>query len=204
MVEVAAIVLAAGRSTRFSGGVEGATKLTADFKGAPLVRHVVEAALASGARPVVVVTGHARDRVMSALGGLEAQEARNADFAQGIASSVRAGIAAAPATCDGALVFLGDMPRVTAALARRLIEAYAADPLVDAVAPLVSGRRGNPVLLSRRLFPAALRLTGDEGARRLLMQPGLRIAEVLTEDEGAALDIDTAEALHELNGSVRE
>lgn len=204
MFEVAAIVLAAGRATRFSGGAEGATKLVAEFDGAPLVRHAVRAAVGCGARPVIVVTGHARDSVAAALAGLEFQEARNADHASGIASSVRAGVAALPLSCAGALVFLGDMPRVTAVLARRLIEAFDAEPGADAVAPLVEGRRGNPVLLSRKLFPAALQLAGDEGARKLLMRPGLRVLELPMAEDGAALDIDTPEALQALKRGVRE
>ena len=195
MVEVAAIVLAAGRSTRFSGGAAGATKLVAEIDGAPLVRHAVSAALDLGARPVVVVTGHARDSVMAALAGLNLREAYNADFANGIAASVKTGLAALPPGVDGALVFLGDMPRVTAALGRRLIDAYAADPSVDAVAPLVAGRRGNPVLLARRVFASAMRLEGDEGARKLLAQSRFRVAEFAVEDESAALDIDTRDAL---------
>lgn len=200
MVEVAAIVLAAGRSTRFSGGADDETKLVADLDGEPLVRHAVQAALGSGARPVIVVTGHARDRVMAALAGLDVQEARNPDYARGIASSVKAGIAALGNSVDGALIFLGDMPRVSARLARKLIDAYSADPTLDAVAPLVAGRRGNPVLLSRRLYARAMRLDGDEGARKLLMQPGLRVAEVAVEDDGAALDVDTPDALAALHG----
>lgn len=204
MVEVAAIVLAAGRATRFTGGAAGATKLVAEFDGAPLVRHAVRAAVDCGARPVIVVTGHARDSVAAALAGLEFQEARNADYASGIASSVRAGVAALPPSCAGALVFLGDMPRVTAVLARRLIEAFDAEPEADAVAPLVEGRRGNPVLLSRNLFPAALQLAGDEGARKLLMRPGLRVLELPMAEDGAALDIDTPEALQALKRGVHE
>ena len=198
MVEVAAIVLAAGRSTRFSGGVDGATKLVAEIDGAPLVRHAVLAAIGSGARPVIVVTGHAREAVMAALAGLDVQEARNPRYADGIASSVSTGVAALPARCEAALVFLGDMPRVTGAFARRLIDAFAADPTLDAVAPLVEGRRGNPVLLSRKLFAAALALEGDEGARKLLMRSDLRVVEIEAPDDSAAVDIDTPEALHRL------
>lgn len=204
MVEVAAIVLAAGRSMRFSGGADGATKLVAEFDGAPLVRHAALAALDSGARPVIVVTGHARDIVMAALSGLEVAEAHNPRFAEGIASSLRTGVAALPPGCAAALVFLGDMPRVTAALAHRLVEAFDSDPELDAVAPFVEGRRGNPVLLSRRLFAAALALEGDEGARKLLMRAGVRVAEVAVGDDGAALDIDTPDALRRLKSGTTE
>lgn len=196
MVEVAAIVLAAGRSTRFSGGAHGVTKLAAEVDGAPLVRHSVLAALGSGAAPALVVTGHARAQVMAALAGLDVREIDNPDHARGIATSLKAGLAALPASCDGALVFLGDMPRVTASLARRLVDAFAATPTLDAVAPRVQGRRGNPVLLARTLFAAAMRLEGDEGARKLLA--GARVAEVDVDDDGAALDIDTPEALDAL------
>ncbi len=200
MVEIAAIVLAAGRSTRFSGGVAGSTKLVAELDGAPLVRHAALAAIGSGARPVVVVTGHARGEVMAALAGLDVREAPNPDFSSGIASSLRTGVAATADQADGVLVLLGDMPRVSAAAARKLIDAFSADPSLDAVAPLVGGRRGNPVLLSRRLFDAAMKLEGDEGARKLLMRPGLRVAEIAADDDGVALDIDTPEALAALRG----
>lgn len=200
MVEIAAVVLAAGRSTRFSGGAEGVTKLVAQVDGAPLVRRVAEAAADSGARPVIMVTGHARDAVMAALAGLDFREAPNPDFASGIASSVKAGLAALPSSCDGALIFLADMPRVTAHLARELIAAFSADSDVDAVAPLVEGRRGNPVLLARGLFAEAMQLAGDEGARKLLMRANVRVAEIAVGDKGAALDVDTPEALDALRG----
>ncbi|MCB1544075.1 MAG: NTP transferase domain-containing protein, partial [Rhodoblastus sp.] len=127
------------------------------------------------------------------------REAYNADFANGIAASVKTGLAALPPGVDGALVFLGDMPRVTAALGRRLIDAFAADPSADAVAPLVAGRRGNPVLLARTLFAAAQALDGDEGARKLLMRPDLRVVEIEAPGAAAAVDIDTPEALRRLS-----
>ncbi|MDE2362825.1 MAG: nucleotidyltransferase family protein [Hyphomicrobiales bacterium] len=199
--EIAAIVLAAGRASRFAGGAADRTKLTEIFEGKPLVRHVVEAALASGAAPVVVVTGHARGAVMSALTGLPIREAPNAAYASGIASSVIAGIAAAPAHCAGALVMLADMPRVPAALVQMMIETFAREPGVDAVVPVVEGRRGNPVLLSRTLFAQVAALEGDEGARKLLMREGLRVKEVVVAESGAALDIDTPEALAALRAS---
>lgn len=194
-LEIAAIVLAAGRAARFFGGAEERTKLVATLDGKPLVRHVAEAALACGASPVVVVTGHARGVVMAALDGLDLREAPNPRYAEGIASSVVAGIAAMPAACAGALVLLGDMPRVSAALCRSLIEEFARDEGVDAVVPIVEGRRGNPVLISRALFADVAHLSGDEGAKRLLMRPGVRVREVPVEDNAAALDIDTPDAL---------
>jgi molybdenum cofactor cytidylyltransferase len=193
MINVAAVVLAAGRSSRFhaAGGVEK-TKLIATLDGKPVVRHVVEAALASRARPVIVVVGHARGAVEAALAGLPATIVFNPDYATGLASSLRTGLTAAPTDAAGALMLLGDMPRVEAALIEALIDAFEARPNAPAVAPVHGGRRGNPVLLSRTLFDRAGLLEGDEGARRLLATlPRGDIIEIVESSSGVAFDVDT-------------
>jgi molybdenum cofactor cytidylyltransferase len=197
MVKIAALVLAAGRSSRFAaaGGRE-ATKLIAPIAGKPLARYAVKAALTSTARPIVVVTGHAREAVEAALRGLAFQSVYNPSFASGVASSLRAGIAALPPDAAGAIVLLADMPAVTAALIDRLIAAFAARQDTLAAIPVGAGRRGNPVLLSADLFPSVAKLDGDEGARRLLATlPAERLIEVPIDDFGATLDVDTPDAL---------
>ena len=195
---VAAIVLAAGQGTRFAAQADGEFKLLARLEGAPLVRHVVGMALDSRARPIIVVTGHRRDDVIDALGGLAFEEARNHAYASGLASSLAAGLAALPADVAGAIVLLGDMPRVSARLVDALIAAFAKRPDCDAVAPVHRGRRGNPVLLARSLFDAAQKLTGDEGARRLLTSAD--VVEMAVEDAGVTIDVDTPASLHALRG----
>jgi molybdenum cofactor cytidylyltransferase len=197
MTNVAAVILAAGRSTRFAGGAPNATKLTADLDGKPLVRHVADAALASRARPVIVVTGHARDRVQDALAGLPLIVVHNKDYATGLAGSLRAGIAAVPQEAAGAFVLLGDMPLVTADLMDHLIRHLEENSELDAIAPLTHGRRGNPVLLARSLFAELAGLSGDEGARRLLQIPRIRVLEIPIGGDAAAADIDTPESLEE-------
>jgi molybdenum cofactor cytidylyltransferase len=198
---VATIILAAGRSTRFAGDQVGATKLIAELKGKPLVRHVAEAALASKARPVIVVTGHARDQVQDALAGLPVAFVHNKDYGTGLASSLRAGIAAVPHSAPGAIVLLGDMPLVTVDLIDQLVRRFEQSFGADAIVPVTEGRRGNPVLLARSLFPAVARLTGDQGARRLLQDPDIQVVEVAVENEAAAADIDTPEELEILRKS---
>src|SRR5260370_34574939 len=94
MPDIAAILLAAGTSSRFREAGGGATKLVAPLAGKPLVRHAAEAALASRARPLIVVTGHERNAVEAALGGISARFAHNPVYAEGLASSLKAGIAA--------------------------------------------------------------------------------------------------------------
>ncbi len=189
MSRVAAIVLAAGTANRYRAADPSiATKLVALIDGVPMVRHIVEAALASRARPVVVVTGYAEAEVRATLDGLTVGFVANPDYATGIASSLRAGLSALPTKVDGALVLLGDMPGVTAPLLDRLIEAHRADPDRDAVVPMHAGRRGNPVLLGRVLFGAAMELHGDEGARRLLVRA--QVLEVDVTDRAVLVDVD--------------
>lgn len=199
----AALILAAGRSTRFSGS--GPTKLVAEFCGKPLVRHVAEAALSSSARPVVVVTGHARAEVEAALAGLDVQYAHNADYGSGLSGSLKRGLAALPPEAAGAVILLADMPLVSAALIDRLalafLQAATRTPPPLAAVPFSKGARGNPVLLGRALFPAVAALEGDRGARALIEAAGARVLRVEAAEEGALIDIDTAESLAALERS---
>jgi molybdenum cofactor cytidylyltransferase len=111
---IATVVLAAGRSTRMGGP----NKLTAEIGGKPLVRIAVEQALASRAKPVIVVTGHQRESIEAALAGLDVRLVHNPDYAEGLGASLKAGIAAVPPDAAGVVVCLGDMPQVTAGLIR--------------------------------------------------------------------------------------
>jgi molybdenum cofactor cytidylyltransferase len=188
---IAAIVLAAGRSTRMGG----ANKLLAEIGGKPLVRIAAEEALASRAKPVIVITGHERERVEAALAGLPVRLVHNGDFADGLATSVRTGIAAVPAEADGAVICLGDMPQVDAALINRLIEAFDPEQGALGVVPTINGKRGNPVLWSRRFFPDLMAIEGDIGARRLIGRYGEAVIEVPVTGKAALVDIDTQEAL---------
>jgi len=193
---VEVIVLAAGRSTR----MDGPNKLLAELEGKKLVRIATEQALASKASGVIVVTGHQADLVEQALAGLDVKLVRNQEFAAGLASSVKAGIAAVPADADGAVICLGDMPLIDAGLIDRLIDDFAADRGHLIVVPVAGGRRGNPVLWSRRFFQELMTLDGDVGARHLIAKHSEAVAEVAVEGEGAFLDIDTPQALEAARG----
>ena len=188
---VAAIVLAAGRSTRMGGP----NKLLAELSGKKLVRIAAEQALASKASEVIVVTGHQGELVERALEGLKVKFVRNPDFANGLASSVKAGIAAVSANADGAVISLGDMPLIDAGLIDRLIDAFAPDRGHLIAVPVAGGRRGNPVLWSRRFFKELMTLDGDIGARHLIARHAEAVAEVPVEGDGPFLDIDTPQAL---------
>ncbi len=188
---IAGLVLAAGRSTRMGGP----NKLLEEINGRPLVRIAAEQMLASRARPVIVVTGHQHERVERALAGLPVTFVHNPDFADGLSTSLKAGIAAVPAEADGAVVALGDMPQVTAKLVDRLIAAFDPERGALVAIPTTAGKRGNPVLWARRFFPDLMTVEGDVGARHLIGGYAEAVAEVPVEDAAAMTDVDTPEAL---------
>ncbi len=190
-MNTAAIILAAGQGTRF--GPE--PKLLSLLRGKPLVRHVAEAALASTVASAIVVTGHRAGEVEATLIDLPVRIVRNPAYAEGLATSLRAGLAACPAQVDAVLVLLGDMPLVGPALIDTLVSAW--DGRSSAVVPTHRGRRGNPVLLSRLLFAEIGALEGDAGAGPILRRRS-DLIELPVDDPAVLQDVDTADALRAL------
>ena len=179
----------------------GPNKLLADIGGKPMVRRVVEAALASRARPILVVTGHQAESLRAVLAGLNVTFVDNPDYAAGLSSSLKAGIRAVPGHCDGALVVLGDMLQLTGAHLDRLIDAFASEPTATIVLPTHAGRPGNPVLWPSDGFAEMLQLDGDAGAKRLLAVHVDRIREVDLGTDAIFADVDTPAALAKERGS---
>ncbi len=194
--QVAAVVLAAGRSRRMGA----ANKLLLEVDGTPMVRRVVEAILASRARPVIVVTGFERARVEAALAHLPVTFVHNPDHEAGMATSLRAGIAAVPPDRDGAFICLGDMPRLSAPILETLMDAFHPEEGRAIVVPVHRGRRGHPVLFARAFFAEMARLEGDVGARTILARHPEAVVEVEVEDPAVLLDVDTPEALAAIRG----
>ncbi|MCW8861484.1 MAG: nucleotidyltransferase family protein [Rhodospirillales bacterium] len=188
---VAAVILAAGYSRRMEGG----NKLLAKIGATPLITRVVDAALQSKARPVIVVIGHEGNLVASALDGRDVTFAVNHDPSSGLSSSIKAGIAALPDTVDGVLICLGDMPRLRPDHLNRLIDALNTGNEITVCAPIVGNRRGNPILWTRRHFPELMELSGDRGARDLVKRHKDSLREVPMPDDGVFFDVDTLDAL---------
>ena len=197
--QVAAVVLAAGRSTRM-GAVN---KMIAEIGGKPLVRIAAEQALASKASPVIVVTGHERDKVEAALKGLDVRFANNPDYAEGLGTSLRTGIAAVPPEADGAVILLGDMPQIDAKLIDRLVAAFDPEKGALVVVPTIEGRRGNPVIWARRFFPELMAVSGDVGARHIIANVAEAVAEVPVSDPAITVDVDTPDVLARISEAVR-
>jgi molybdenum cofactor cytidylyltransferase len=188
MTGIAAIVLAAGRGTRF--GPE--PKLLALLRGKPLVRHVAEAALGSTLDPVIVVTGYRAGEVEAALVDLPLRIIRNTAYEDGLSTSLKAGLADCPAAARAAVVLLGDMPLIRSDLIDAIVAEW--DGSAPAVIPVHDGRRGNPVLLSRALFGEIEAMQGDSGAGALLRgRPD--VVEVPVGDPAVLHDVDTVNSL---------
>jgi molybdenum cofactor cytidylyltransferase len=178
----------------------GPNKLLAPVAGVPMVRRVAETALASAASPVIVVTGHQAREVEAALAGLDVTLVHNPHHAAGLAGSLKTGLAALPPDAAAFVVCLGDMPLIEPAHIDRLIAAF--DPQSRPICvPVHAGRRGNPVLWSRRYIPDMLALQGDHGARPLLKEHAAAIAEVPVGTDTIFADFDTPEALAEIRSA---
>jgi molybdenum cofactor cytidylyltransferase len=185
MNQIAAIILAAGASSRM-----GRPKQLLDWGGRPLVRVAAEQALAARLDEVIVVVGGAGDAVEAALAGLPLRVIDNPAYAEGQSTSLRAGVAALGPTVAAAVVMLGDQPFVTAAIVERLIAEWRATG-TPIVAPSFRGRRGNPVLFARAIFPELLAVAGDQGARAILAAHAADLRLVRFDDDRPLADIDT-------------
>jgi molybdenum cofactor cytidylyltransferase len=183
---VAAIILAAGRSSRM-----GSHKLLLPYRGRPMVSWILAAACASQADPVIVVLGHEAEQVEAALQADGAFEiVRNPRYAEGMSTSLKAGLAAAPQEADGALILLGDQPLITPEIIDAMIAESASAPEAI-IAASYRGRRGNPVLFPRRYFAELEAISGDEGGRSVLARAPDRVRLLEIDDALAGRDIDT-------------
>ena len=191
MPRIAALVLAAGQSRRM--GVH--TKMLAQSQGVALVRHSVDATIASAVGLVVVVTGHEPEGVHEVLAGCDVSFIHNEHFAEGMSTSLKTGLDALPDDIDGVVVCLGDMPAVSARHIDKLIAAFDEEEGRLICVPTFQGKRGNPVLWSSSLFGEMRNIAGDVGARHLIGEHAFDTCEVSMEDNAVLLDLDTPEAL---------
>ena len=187
-IALSALILGAGQSRRFGGG-----KLRASWKGRPLILWALEAALAAPVTEVILVWGG--DPLILPLlpPDPRLKIVHCEDHLQGMGTSLAAGLRAIDPTSAGVYVFLGDMPRVPAALTFAMAKAL--EGQVKAVAPEYDGQRGHPVLLSAVLFPKLLTLNGDQGAGVVLKDLGEGLTLVPAPDDGCLFDIDRPDDL---------
>lgn len=204
----AALILAAGSSSRMGGGRH---KLMLPLEGRPVLARVIDASLASQSRPIVVVLGHRSAQVRFQIEQYttfnDIALLENTQYQEGMSSSLRLGIQTllsngyknVPVSyqVDSALILLGDQPLITASIIDRMITLYrtTGKPIV---APLYKGKRGNPVLFDRKLFPELIDVTGDEGGRAVLERHRDDVELIEIGDALANYDVDTWEAYEQV------
>lgn len=187
---VAALVLAAGSSTRM-----GSNKLLADLHGQPMIAQTVKRIAASRVEKIVVVTGHQAGDIQNALADEKVTLVHNPHYAEGLATSLRAGVAALRNSCDAILVCLGDMPLIDGRDVNRMIAAFNPAEHRSIVVPVHDRRFGNPVLWGEKHFSALLACEGDRGARGLLERHLDEAVEIAIDNQSVVLDADTPDAL---------
>lgn len=193
MSRIGVIVLAAGRSTRFSDG--SAHKLLARLGDATVVRHAVRAAIDSAVGDVVVVTGAEAGAVASALEGLDVRVELEPAFADGMATSLRRGVETFRRSVDAVIVALGDQPGVRPDAYRRVAARWS-----ETGAPIVISRYAgdapvaHPTLFGASVFDELLALRGDVGARSVIARDASRVVEAALEWL-APRDVDTLDDL---------
>lgn len=183
---LAALLLAAGQSQRM-----GKNKLLLPIAGEPMIRHAARAVLDAGFDPLIVVTGHEADAVQNALADLSVTIKQNHAYEEGLSSSLKVGLAALPADCDGFLVMLGDMPLVTSEHLQQLSAAFNPAEGRAIILPTWQGKRGNPVLWARRFAQEMQSLAGDVGAKHLIGMHEDALIEISMQDAAILTDIDT-------------
>ena len=194
---IAAIVLAAGLSSRMESN-----KLLADLNGQALIEATIDRLSKAGIDEIIVVTGHQAAEVQTVLKNHKLRFVHNDDFAQGLSTSVRAGIAAAR-EFDAAFICLGDMPLIEAGDLNKMIAAFNAVEGRSLVAPVHGRKLGNPVLWGQEHFVDLMALTGDRGARSLIEARRDQIVEIAVTHDGILLDADTPEALEEIKAKLK-
>lgn len=194
----AGIILAGGSSSRL-----GQPKQLINYHGVPLIRHVVSTAISAGLEPVILVTGAINEAIQIAIAddASKVLVVHNPAWQEGQASSIRAGVdrlvnlqdmndpfTDRPHLPGSAVFLLADQPMVSVAVIRALIEAHS-QTLVPVIAPMVEGRRGNPVLMDRSIFSELMTLTGDVGGRAIFSKYPPQYIPWF--DESILKDIDT-------------
>lgn len=195
--KVAAVILAAGGSTRF-----GQPKQLLPWHDKPLVAHIADVAWSAGLDPVVVVVGAHADQVVPQIERRPVRIVRNYNWQTGMSDSLCLGIATLPEDVDAALFLPIDQPLLTPPILQRYIHRFQESGAGIIVPQTADGQRGNPVLFARRHFEALSGLSGDVGGRALFARKADDIAYLHTADPAWMADVDTPEAYAALKSTA--
>lgn len=185
--KVAAIVLAAGASTRY-----GEPKQLLPVGGKTMLQHVVDIVLASPVDQTIVVLGHRASEIRATLKDAPADIVTNEEWEAGLSTSVQAGLRAVRPDVQAALFVLADQPAITPEIIAALLQCHreTGGPIV---VPTYQGKRGNPTLFDRSLFAELMKVRDDQGGRQLIDMYGDRMQRVEVNSEAVLIDVDTEE-----------
>ncbi len=188
--KIAAVVLAAGQSRRMGSENKLLKKIGQDS----VVKMVVSDLAASKVDHMIVATGHEQEKVVAELAEFKISVSHNADFPNGLSTSLRTALAKVPTDCHAVLICLGDMPFVGDALIDSLIDAFDPQAQQNICVPTYCGKRGNPVLWDRRYIQEMMEVRGDVGAKHMIGDYEEFVIEVATDNAGVLTDLDTPQA----------
>ncbi len=191
-VRIGGVVLAAGTSSRM-----GEPKQLLRLGERPVLEQTLENLRAAHVDEIVLVLGFAAETIAKRIAVEGVKVVVNQQYRDGMASSLRAGLAALGAEVNGALIVLADQPFVGPATVDQLISQYAESRAQIAI-PTYRGFRGNPVLLDRSVFAEVMAITGDVGCRAIFGDHTEGIVKVPVDDIGILLDIDSKDDLDRL------
>jgi molybdenum cofactor cytidylyltransferase len=190
---VAAVVLAAGAATRF-----GSTKALAPLDGRPVLQHVLDALAVAAVGEVLVVLGDAATEIEGGIDWRNERRVRNPHPQRGLASSLQVGLDALDDEVAGALIALGDQPRLRPAVVRQIVGAWRTGTFPIVVPHYAASGTLNPVLLDRGVWPLAMALEGDRGMGPFIHAEPARL--LIVPVEGDNPDVDTPADLERLAG----
>jgi molybdenum cofactor cytidylyltransferase len=190
--KISGIILAAGSGTRM-----GKTKQLLPFGETTLLGQVIQHAKESRLHEIIVVLGHDADNIGKTIDLSGTRVIRNTAHAKGQSTSLIKGLEFVSSICDAAMFLLGDQPLVTATIINRLVDAFETS-VAPIVIPYCNGIRGNPVILSRSVFPRLAALSADTGARVLFEEFKTSILKVPLQDDAILIDVDTMEDYNKL------
>jgi molybdenum cofactor cytidylyltransferase len=185
MPEIAAIVLAAGLSSRM-----GKFKLLLSWlDDKPIIAHILSNLIDLSLKHIVVVTGNRAEEVQTALSDFDATFAHNPDYAEGeILSSLKIGLQHMPEIIDAVLVVPSDLPRVSASVFQAVMNAYDSDSII---VPNYAGKNGHPVMFPRLFWKEILALAPDKAPRAVLKAHPDKVRKIAVDSDGILADIDT-------------
>jgi molybdenum cofactor cytidylyltransferase len=194
VLNTGAIILAAGRSSRMGGP----NKLLSTLNNRPLLSHALENALTLSPENIIIITGRDALEIEKIAQQFSVKTQHNPKYQVGISTSLLCGLEVAPSEWDAAFIVLGDMPRIAPDIFKSLKSTLESHPEIDAVYPIYDGQQGHPVLWRRRAWHLLAAQSGDAGGKAILNNLGSRALGIEVDSSGVLLDIDTPEALSQL------